>query len=150
MATSDFIIKIENSILVTLDNGASMPVKAYENDAGYDLRCVEGGTIPAREARIFDTGVHIDIPRGFVGYVQGRSGLNFNQNVFCPTGTVDSGYTGSIKVKLYNFNDCDYVVNSDDKIAQLVIQPIAVTWLYVVETLGWTDRGNNGFGSTGR
>ena len=76
--------------------------------------------------------------------------MNVKYNIFCPTGTIDSGYTGSIKVKLYNFNDTEYVINAGDKIAQLVIQPIIEGWFELVDSLDETDRGDNGFGSTGR
>ena len=98
-----------------------------------------------------------DVPKwakGYVGYVQSRSGLNFGKGIICPTGTIDSGYTGSIKVKLYNMWSSDYgqpcIVNKGDKIAQLIIQPIADTELVQVDRLEETERGNNGFGSTGR
>lgn len=150
MSASDFVISVPDTIKVFLDEGAAFPTKAHKADAGYDLVCIKGGIIRGRESRVFDTGVHIAIPEGHVGYVQGRSGLNINRNIFCPTGTIDSGYTGSIKVKLYNFNDFDYTVNPGDKIAQLVIQSIGNRWLIPTDTLDETERGDNGFGSTGR
>ena len=150
MATSNFVVSVPNTIKISLDEGAVFPAKAHEADAGYDLSCIKGKVIRPHGSRVFDTGVHIAIPIGCVGYVQGRSGLNVKHNIFCPTGTIDSGYTGSIKVKLYNFNDTEYVINAGDKIAQLVIQPIMEGWFELVDTLDETDRGDNGFGSTGR
>lgn len=139
-------------IRFTLDEGAYKPEKAHASDAGYDLRSRDRKRIitDCCGGREFDTGVHVEIPEGYVGYVQGRSGLNINNSIICPTGTIDAGFTGSIKVKLYNLDLEDYVVMEGDKIAQLVIQPLADTELVEVETLGESERGDNGFGSTGR
>ena len=143
-------------IKFTLDPGAYAPEKAHEADAGYDLRAMHNSNdnLYNYGQEIFDTGVHVEIPKGYVGYVQSRSGLNFGKGIICPTGTIDSGYTGSIKVKLYNMWSSDYgqpcIVNKGDKIAQLIIQPIADTELVQVDRLEETERGNNGFGSTGR
>lgn len=136
---------------VMLDDEAVLPTKAHDEDAGFDLVCKKGKTIKAYSSVVYDTGVHIALAKGFVGYVQGRSGLNMQHSIFCPTGTIDSGYTGSIKVKLYNFSGKDYLVKKGDKIAQLVVQPIAAPCsLHLVYELVETDRGDNGFGSTGR
>lgn len=140
-------------IKFTLDEGAYTPQKAHFADAGFDLRSRE--QVVLRDCcnngyEWFDTGVHVAIPEGYVGYVQGRSGLNINHHIICPTGTVDSGFTGSIRVKLYNLGDSDYMIHAGDKIAQLVIQPLVDCELVQVESLEDTERGSNGFGSTGR
>jgi dUTP pyrophosphatase len=144
-------------IKFTLDEGAYAPEKAHEADAGFDLRAMYDsmGELEEYGQEAFDTGVHVEIPKGYVGYVQGRSGLNFKYGIICPTGTVDSGFTGSIKVKLYNMWNPDYNVpvpeiKAGDKIAQLVIQPLADCTMVQVDNLGETERGDNGFGSTGR
>lgn len=144
-------------IKFTLDEGAYAPEKAHEADAGFDLRAMHDslGELEEYGQEAFDTGVHVEIPKGYVGYVQGRSGLNVKHGIICPTGVVDSGYTGSITVKLYNTWAEDYAVvppeiRAGDKIAQLVIQPIADCTMVQVDNLADTERGNNGFGSTGR
>ena len=144
-------------IKFTLDEGAYPPIKAHENDAGFDLRAMfdSTGLLDVLGEEIFDTGVHVEIPKGCVGYVQGRSGLNFNNGLICPTGTVDCGYVGSIKVKLYNMRKDSGMqtpeIKAGDKIAQLVIHPIADTGMMLqVEVLEDTERGDGGFGSTGR
>lgn len=143
-------------IKFTLDEGAYAPEKAHESDAGFDLRAMHNGSgmLDVLGEEIFDTGVHVEIPKGYVGYVQGRSGLNFNYGLICPTGTVDAGFTGSVKVKLYNmrrdFGTPTHEIKAGDKIAQLVIQPIAVCKMVQAESLADTERGNGGFGSTGR
>ena len=139
-------------IKFTLDPGAFAPEKAHEADAGYDLRAMHDSNddLYSYDQEIFDTGVHVEIPKGYVGYVQSKSGLNVRHGIICPTGTIDSGYTGSIKVKLYNLGGSPYKIYKADKIAQLIIQPIADTELVQVDRLEETERGNNGFGSTGR
>lgn len=139
-------------IKFTLDSGAYAPEKAHDADAGYDLRAREDAILDdcVLDGVVFDTGVHVEIPKGYVGYVQSKSGLNVRYGIICPTGTIDSGYTGSIKVKLYNLGSFGYAFMKGDKIAQLIIQPIADTELVQVDSLNETERGDNGFGSSGR
>lgn len=134
---------------IMLDEGAKMPTRAHPWDAGLDLYAKEGGYVPAECGVEFDTGVHLDIPKGFVGLVKSRSGLMMKNSIITD-GTIDAGYTGSIRVKLFNLGCSSYRVEAGDKIAQLVIIPIAAPPLEVVDSLGQTDRGCSGFGSTGR
>jgi dUTP pyrophosphatase len=137
-------------MLIKLDAGAIMPTRAHETDAGLDIYAREHQVIPARESAIFDTGVHIEIPSGFVGFLKSKSGLNVKHGIKSE-GVIDAGYTGSIVAKLYNNSGYDYIVNKGDKITQLVILPIAHDFaLELVDSLEETDRGNNGFGSSGR
>lgn len=135
-------------IKFVLDDGAFTPERAHDTDAGFDLRSKHDANIIYGYE--FDTGVHVEIPKGYVGYVQGRSGLNIKHDIICPTGVVDCGFTGAIRVKLYNMSNKPYTVNKGDKIAQLVIQPIAHAELIRVDSLEDTERGDNGFGSTGK
>lgn len=137
-------------IKFTLDEGAYAPEKAHAADAGFDLRARWGETIASGGSAVFDTGVHAAIPEGYAGFVQSRSGLNIKHGIICPVGTIDANYTGSIAVKLYNLGTEAYWINEGDKIAQLVIQPIADCEMVEVEGLDQTERGDNGFGSTGR
>ena len=134
---------------VMLDKGAVMPLRAHVNDAGYDLYSRITQIIPARESAEFDTGVHIEIPKGYVGFLKSKSGLNCKHGI-TGEGVIDSGYTGSIKVKLYNNSGYDYTVEKGDKISQIVILPISTPELELVDRLDETERGNGGFGSTGR
>ncbi len=127
-----------------------MPTRAHPNDAGFDLYARESKNVRANDNSCFDTGVHIRIPEGFVGMIKSKSGLNVKYDI-TTTGVIDAGYTGSICVKLYNNGKLDYIVQKGDKIAQLVIMPIAeVDGFYEVDNLGESARGNNGFGSSGR
>lgn len=134
---------------IKLDKGAYMPTRAHSTDAGLDLYARETQIILARESAKFDTGVHIEIPKGAVGMLKSKSGLNVNHGI-TSEGVIDAGYTGSIVAKLYNNSGYDYTVNAGDKITQLVIMPILLPELEVVDDLESTERGTGGFGSTGR
>lgn len=136
-------------IKIMLDKSAKMPTRAHDTDAGFDLYTPVGGTIPAFGNRVFDTGVHIEIPKGYVGFLKSKSGLNVKHDL-TSEGVIDSGYTGSIVVKLYNHGDFSYQVKEGDKIPQIVILPIWSGDLVQVDHFEDTDRGKNGFGSTGR
>lgn len=138
---------------IKLDPGAFMPERAYAADAGFDLRAPKGLYFYALPAfigcAVIDTGVHVQIPEGYVGMLKSRSGMNVNHGIL-NEGVIDSGYTGSIRVKLYNHGDKPYIVNPGDKISQLVIVPVFTPELELVDKLEETDRGDNGFGSSGR
>jgi dUTP pyrophosphatase len=134
---------------IVLDEGAFKPYKAHPEDAGFDLMSRECQIVPERGSAIFDTGVHIEIPQGYVGFLKSKSGLNVKRGI-TSEGVIDAGYTGSICVKLYNNALIPYLVKKGDKITQLVILPIYSDELEVVDSLDETARGNNGFGSSGR
>lgn len=134
---------------IKLDEKAFMPVRAHETDAGLDLRSPETVTIEPNGSVCIDTGVHIELPVGTVGMLKSKSGLNVKHGI-TSEGVIDVGYTGSIRVKLYNHSTSPYTVQRGDKISQLVIMPIITPTLEVVEDLAETERGDGGFGSTGR
>lgn len=138
---------------VMIEEGAYMPTRAHSTDAGLDLYAKESQIVPARESAIFDTGVHVQLPCGSAGLLVSKSGLNVKHGI-TSTGLIDEGYTGSIKVKLYNHSGVDYRVEAGDKISQLVIFPVFCSAyapeLERVESLDSSERGDGGFGSTGR
>lgn len=134
---------------IVLDNGAYMPTRAHEADAGLDLYATEDKIVPLKGSAIFDTGVHIELPPNTVGFLKSKSGLNVKHGI-TSEGVIDEGYTGSICVKLYNNTTQHYHVKKGDKISQLVILPIIKPKLELVDSLEDTDRGGNGFGSSGR
>ena len=136
---------------IFLDVGAYMPTYAHDADAGMDLRTPVAFIVPAHGSYTVDTGVHIQIPAGQVGFIKSKSGLNVKGGLTA-TGVVDSGFSGSIRVKLYNHSDEDYMFSRGDKIAQLVLLYIAKPedGFEVVDHFDETERGDNGFGSTGR
>jgi dUTP pyrophosphatase len=133
---------------VVLSPGAYMPVRAHSDDAGYDLFSREDCCIfPNARAKI-DTGVHMAIPSGYEGHIRSRSSVMLNKG--CITdGTIDSGYTGSISVILFNLSGKLVEIKKGEKIAQIVIEPIFTPELEEVDCLEETERGSGGFGSTG-
>lgn len=138
------------NLKIMLDDGAIMPTRAHAHDAGLDLYAQEGRIIEAKESAIFDTGVHVLIPEGYVGLLMSKSGLNVKYGL-TSEGVVDASYTGSIVVKLYNNSGFDYHVRTGDKISQLLIVPIDTPSLIQVNDFAEkTERGSNGFGSSGR
>ena len=134
---------------IMLDKGAKMPTRAHPYDAGLDLYAREDAYIRANNGFLFDTGVHVQIPEGCVGFIKSKSGLMVNHGILTD-GTIDCGYTGPIKVKLFNHGGSKYEVKAGDKIAQLVIVPCVLLPMELVDSLEDTDRGDGGFGSTGR
>ena len=137
---------------ISLDENAVMPSYAHEFDAGLDLYAktdMEPVKIqPFGGFRVFDTGVHMAIPQHFCGLVKSRSGMLMKG--IKTDGLVDADYTGSIRVVLFNHGVYSYTVEPGDKIAQIVVSPCLRPPLEVVDQLDHTDRGDNGFGSTGR
>ena len=141
--------KGEKQVKIKLDEGAFMPDRAHEWDAGLDLRAMEDRLVPARGSAIFDTGVHVELAPFTAGFLKSKSSLNVKHDL-TSDGVVDVGYTGSICVKLYNHGDTDYMVRRGDKISQLVVVDIHIPRLQLVDELDETERGEGGFGSTGR
>ena len=133
---------------VKLDPGAKMPTRAHDTDAGLDLYSPVDALIYNGDSVTIDTGVHVEIPAGYVGMIKSKSGLNVKYNL-TSEGVIDSGYTGSIVVKLYNHGRCAVSIQKGQKISQLVILPILTPELELVDSLEETERGEGGFGSTG-
>ena len=136
-------------IKVVLDEGATLPTRAHPTDAGLDLYSRHDAIIYGQDSECFDTGVHIEIPDGYVGMIKSKSGLNVKYGI-TSEGVIDAGYTGSMVVKLYNHSENPVYIKKGQKISQLVILPIATPDLEWVDELEETDRGCNGFGSTGK
>ena len=128
---------------------AIMPTRAHTTDAGYDLYARERQIVSARGSACFNIGVHIEMPRGYVGFLKSKSGLNVKHGI-TNEGAIDAGYTGSIVVKLYDNSGIDYTVNAGDKISQIVLLLIFTPELEQVERLEDTERGTGGFGSSGK
>lgn len=134
---------------IKLDEGAFVPVREHTTDAGADLRSPVGAMVPASGSCVIDTGVHIQLPHGYVGMLKSKSGLNVKYGI-TSEGVIDEGYTGQIKVKLYNHSDEPYIVGRGDKITQLVIVPCEYVQFDLVDDLEDSERGGDGFGSTGK
>lgn len=139
----------DSSMKIVLEDGAFAPLRAHNTDAGLDLRTPINVTVPAGGSVVIDTGIHIEIPKGFAGFLKSKSGLNVNHGIVSE-GVIDAGYTGSIRAKLYNLSDVSFDFFAGDKITQLVILPVIIPKLELVNSLAETERGDGGFGSTGR
>lgn len=142
--------KIRIKIQVEGDKVA-LPGYKTKDSAGCDL-INQGGAVrllPLDRAFIH-TGVHISLPEGYEAQVRGRSGLNKNNGIVVPTGTIDADYRGEIGVVVYNLSREDYTIQPGDRIAQLVISPVIQADWQQVESLDLTERGSKGFGSTGK
>lgn len=135
---------------VKLDAGAFAPTRSHSTDAGLDLKSPVSTIIPAHGSAVIDTGVHVELPYGTAGMIKSRSGMN-TKNGIVSEGVVDVGYVGSIKVKLYNHSNKDYLLQRGDKLTQLVIVECQFPDVEIVDELSEdTERGADGFGSTGR
>lgn len=133
---------------IMLDEGAYMPQRAHEADAGADLFSpVEAIVYPGCVTTI-NTGVHMEIPYGYAGEIMSKSGPFRYSGIFT-TGLVDSGYTGCICVTLVNFGNDPFVIKKGQKITQIVIRKVELCEFEKVDDLTETERGDGGYGSTG-
>lgn len=134
---------------IKLDEGAYMPTRAHNTDAGIDIYTPVRVVVRPRSSEFVDTGVHIEIPRGYFGDIRSKSGL-MRWDKITTDGTVDSGYSGSVGVNLFNHSDAIVIFRPGEKIAQMVITPCLIEELELVEEIASGERGEKGFGSTGR
>lgn len=134
---------------VMLDNGGKMPTKAHDADAGFDIYAPRAFTVLRGSSTIIDTKVHIEIPKGYVGFLKSKSGLNVKYGI-TGEGVIDAGYTGSIVAKLYNNGRNPVRFEEGQKIIQIVFLPIPEVELELTDSFEETERGDNGFGSSGK
>lgn len=136
-------------IKVMLEKDAFMPTRAYEHDGGLDLYSREDKVIFPQSSYTFDTGVHMAIEPGFGGLMVSKSGLLKNFDLLSD-GLIDADYTGSIGVTLCNNGSSMVHIKRGQKISQLVLFPLVTPELEVVDSMEETERGANGFGSSGK
>jgi dUTP pyrophosphatase len=139
-------------LVLRIDKDLPLPSYAHPGDAGLDLVTTIDATIAPGERRLLPTGIAIALPDGFAAFVHPRSGLasKFGLTVVNAPGTIDAGYRGEISVALVNLDLSEPVtVSRGDRIAQLVVVPVATAVLHEVQTLPGSHRGDGGFGSTG-
>jgi dUTP pyrophosphatase len=132
-----------------LKKGAQAPKRANIHAAGHDLHCIKGAKIPAGKSMIFETGVSFEIPAGHFGAIKGRSGLAFKSGLFAFEGTIDEDYRGEVGIMLYNTSGKDVEIKDGERIAQIVFQSY-IAGIVPVAELPETERGESGFGSTGK
>jgi len=130
---------------------AQLPSKAHKSDNCFDLYCVEGTTISARGSNVVPVGIKVAyITPGFGFVLRPKSGLGFKAGLQPHLGEIDNGYRGDCAVKMYNFSDTGYTYKKGDKVAQIKIEKIYDTNIEWAEEVEEADRGDAGFGSSGK
>jgi len=132
-----------------LNDRANVPTKANINDAGFDLYSSIDTIIPSKQRKTVSTGIALQMPEHFAGLIWPRSGLSVKRGIDVLAGVVDSGYRGEIMVCLYNTSDENVSIQTGDRIAQIIFQEVPRVIMEVHESLGSSQRGDNGFGSSG-
>ncbi|TCK60809.1 dUTP diphosphatase [Seleniivibrio woodruffii] len=128
-----------------------MPEYKTEHAAGMDIMAAHGGEIKPFERALVKTGLYIELPEGFEAQIRPRSGLALKNGISIPNspGTIDADYRGEIGVILINLSNETFVYSKGDRIAQMVVAPVAKAVFEAVDVLGETERGAGGFGHTG-
>jgi dUTP pyrophosphatase len=137
---------------VTLEDGALPPEYRTGGSAGMDVRIVESVELKPQERKLVRTGLRMQIPEGYEGQIRPRSSLALEYGVTMANspGTIDSDYRGELKLILLNTGRHPVKLAKGDRVAQLVICPVTRATVSIVDTLEESERGDGGFGSTGR
>ena len=134
-----------------VSDSAKIPTYAHIGDAGADLYSSVDFLLPRDSAGAVPTGIAMEIPEGYVGYINPRSGMAIKGiTVMNAPGTIDSGYRGEIKVILANHTDRDYQISAGDKIAQMVFHKYYEVFFEPVNELSNSERDHGGFGGSGK
>tara|TARA_R110000787_G_scaffold254915_1_gene360244 strand:- start:199 stop:627 length:429 start_codon:yes stop_codon:yes gene_type:complete len=130
-------------------DSASVPTRAHEHDAGWDLYSSEQSFVISSKRKVVSTSISLAIPDGHVGLIWPRSGLAAKKGIDVFAGVIDSGYRGEIKVCLYNSSEINFEINKGDRIAQIIFHKLPQTEMLEVDSLDDSIRGDSGFGSSG-
>ena len=142
----------ESPLFIKLNySDAQVPIMSYGNgNAGYDLFSYENGEVLPHETRLFDTGISFCPPPNTYGRIAPRSGVS-KKKILINAGVCDESYRGPIKIMIHNLSNTDnFIVNKGDRIAQLILERIATPPVVIVNELTETERGDRGFGSSGK
>jgi len=151
LSAPSFCIMVDMNVQIQRINPeAKIPVLAYEGDAGMDIFAAEELKIPPGEKAVIKTGLKLAIPKGYAGFVWDKSGLAVKHHLKTMAGVIDSNYRGEFMVVLTNMGKEVYHVDKGSKIAQLVIIPVASVEIVEEDIHDETDRGESGFGSSGK
>jgi len=134
-------------VKIKLDKGAKAPKREYPTDAGADLYANETVLLKHGHWANIHTGVHIEMPKGYFGLLQSKSGLNSKCGITC-RGVIDEGYSGEIVATLQNIGR-DKKIKIGDKVTQIILIPCLYADFVEVENIEEGERGENGFGHTG-
>jgi dUTP pyrophosphatase len=127
---------------------AQAPTRGSDEAAGYDLYSYESETVVPKQIKLIDTGISIRVPEGTYGRIAPRSSVS-KKGILINAGVIDRDYRGPVKVMVHNLSNDNYVINKNDRIAQLILEQIKTPLVELVEELDDTVRGDGGFGSTG-
>lgn len=127
---------------------AILPQRKSSGAAGYDVCSIEEIVLCARSKQLVSTGLSFTVPESTYGQLAPRSGLSV-KGIHVGAGVIDRDYTGEVKVLLFNMSDDDIVIKPKERIAQLIVKKIELPDVIEVDELSLTERGENGFGSTG-
>lgn len=133
-----------------LFDDAILPKYAHPGDAGLDLFSHEEKILAPDEIYAVSLGFALEIPHGYVSRILDRSGLALKHGIHCLAGVIDSGYRGEYKAIITNLGQEPYKIEKDDRIAQLLIQPVEICELEEVDQLSSSERGEGGFGASGK
>ena len=133
-----------------LNADAKMPTYGHLGDVGLDMYSMEDYELNPMERRVFNVGFALEFPIGYAAIVKDKSSLPKNAGIHTMGGVYDAGYRGEYNVQLINLGQDTYHINKGDKIAQLVIYPVAIANLQMVDELSDSSRGTGQFGSTGK
>ena len=152
MLSSDSSAILRPEVEIVLEEGAQLPSYATDLAAGMDLRSIEPVELQPMERKLVRTGLRIALPPGFEAQVRPRSGLALKLGIGMVNspGTIDADYRGEIGVIMINYGQTVVQLEKGERIAQLVVAPVATARLVQVEALRETSRGEGGFGSTGK
>lgn len=128
---------------------AMCPTRGSDEAAGYDLYSYEEKRIIPHTTQLIDTGISIRVPEETYGRIAPRSSVS-KKGILVNAGVIDRDYRGPVKIMLHNLSNNDYVINKNDRIAQLILEQIKTPLVELVEELDDTIRGEGGFGSTGK
>lgn len=142
-------MKTMSLLVKKLVDHAVVPTRATEGAAGYDLTSVEKIVVPSLGRAAVPLGLSMQVPHGTYGRIAPRSGLAFKYGIDVLAGVIDEDYRGEVKVILYNTSERDYIVNSGDRVAQLILEKIDTPDVATVVEFEESVRGSGGFGSTG-
>jgi len=141
----DFSVKVKR-----IHPGAELPLRGTNGSAGADLVCLDAFTLGSGERKLVPTGLIVEIPPGWYGRVAPRSGLAANYGVDMLAGVIDSDYRNEVKVLMINLGDAPVSFKAGERVAQLIIERAAVCEYVWADELSETERGEGGFGSTGK
>ena len=136
--------------IVRLDKELPMPKYALPGDAAFDLLASEPITFKPGERVQVKTGLKMEIPEGYVGFIWDKSGLSHKGGLKTLGGVIDSSYRGEVVVGMINLSDVPYTFEKGNKVAQMCIQKKEEVTIVEAEALSETARGEGGFGSTGK